>query len=111
MRTNAIEFGTRTNQHPAESTTSNDISLVELQNNMSAFPALSPTDVPDVYVMTTAAFQLIHNEVCKSSDVCNDCDLMLLFGIPIEHYATLREVYKRCLELRDSGKSVALVRQ
>lgn len=111
MRTNDFDFGTRANEHSAASACSTDITFEAVQKAMDACRKLRPTNVPDVYVMTTAAFRLIRDEVCKDASPATKFDPLAMFGIPIEHYVTLREVHERCLELRDSGKRVALVCQ
>lgn len=99
-------------EHSAATACSTDITFESVQKTMGECRVLMPTDVPDVYVMTTAAFRLIRDEVSKDMQPSPlPFDSVAMFGIPIEHYPTLREVHERCLELRDAGKRVALVCQ
>jgi len=95
----------------AASRCSTDVTFEAVKKAIGYFRALQPTDVPDVYVMTTGAFLLIRDEAIKSAPCATVFDPSTMFGIPIEHYATLREVHERCLQLRDAGKRVALVSQ
>jgi hypothetical protein len=72
---------------------------------------LQPTDIPDVYVMTTACYELIKKEILKDNPSVNGQSVSWYLGIPIEHFPSLLDAYHRTIELRESGKSVALISQ
>lgn len=100
---------TQKNEIDAASACSTDFTLEVLQKAMDACRELRTTDVPDVYVMTTAAFRLVRDEFSRDASQGTPFDPLAMLGIPIEHYATLREVHERCLELHHAGKNVALI--
>jgi len=106
---NAEDFGS--------SDCSTDITLGSIQAAMDEARELMPDDVPDIYVMTYGAEQKLR-EYFKTDEqpgaIVHPTDGFFadrVCGIPFESYGTLAEVHKRCLELCDEGKKVALVCQ
>lgn len=91
------------------STVSNAPTLDALQNTMELCHALRPKKTHDVYVMTTETFFLIRDEFRKKESPSASLNPLTMFGVPIEHYATLHDVHSRCMELRLAGKRVAMV--
>ena len=91
------------------SSTSDVPTLDALQNTMELYHALRPKKTHDVYVMTTETFFLIRDEFRKKESPSASLNPLTMFGVPIEHYATLHDVHSRCMELRLAGKRVAMV--
>lgn len=70
--------------------------MAEAMNKMASLP-----HPPDVYVMTTAAFNVLrkHTQESRPDFTLGQLPLSLAWGIPIEHYATKNECLSRKVEL------------
>jgi len=87
-----------------------EISMEQIKQAIEGCRTPHPGNTPDVYVMTTEAYWVIKQEIAVSTPVTLGFgDMLTFFGVPVEHYPTLLEASKRCLDLQSMGKHSLLV--
>jgi len=91
--------------------TASEVTIESIKAAAKRCRELMPDDIPEVYIMTTGCYELISAEMIRENVIANGEPVSRYIGIPFEHYRTLAEVHRRCMELFQQGRKFAFISQ